>query len=482
MPAELAEGTGIAANVAALCVTQFADVCSVYLHGSGPLPAAIAARETSRFAALRSVARDDTYVDRTRGAGIEILVEEPLVAGGRAVGALVVGFRAGRKLTPAIRAALRRYASILATAAEQAERLDLHFHVSKRLQQALLPARLAEVEGIRFDAAYVPATAGTDVGGDWYDTFEIGNGLIGISIGDVVGHGIEAAVAMSEIRGAIRATAAATQSPAEVLRMADELMVAQTKGLATAIVGFYDPATGVLRYASAGHPAPVLLLQSGRAGTLPAGGVILGLGSGNSSGDITITIPPGATLFLYTDGLLEYDRDPIAGEVRLLATIERLHGSDHYADALHAALFGNGVQNADDCATLAIHRLRNGRASERYTYSAIAQCAALAREALREFSGTFAQGREHGFDVLTAVGEAIANAIEHGANGDRALFEIDAGIRDGEIVVEVRSRGHWRAFAPSIDRGRGLHIMRTCAKRLEISSEQDETRVKLIFG
>lgn len=471
-------------SVARLCVAQFADFCSVYLRSNGPAPVAVAARDDARFAALRDVARDDAYNDRAREIGIECVIEEPLAVSGRVLGTLVVGLGTGRRLTAAHRRSLAHFASILSTSVDQAEQLAIHYHVSKRLQQALLPSRLASVDGIVFDAAYLPATAGTDVGGDWYDTFEIGNGLIGLSVGDVVGHGLEAAVAMSEIRGAIRATAATNDSPSAVLRLVDELMVAQGVGMATAIVGFYDPRTGVLTYASSGHPAPVLLWPGGHAVLLPAGGLILGLGMPIASDDITVTVPRGGTVVLYTDGLLEYGRDVVAGEEQLLDTLRELRAGEHrYADALHAQLFGGGVENADDCATLTLHRLSGAESrSERLVYSSIAQCAGLAREAVRHFSEPHVDALDRRFDIVTAVGEAIANAIEHGTHGDGNVIEIDADAAGCGVVVEVRNRGHWRSFTPSIDRGRGLHIMRSCATKLEIASAQNETCVKLTFS
>jgi anti-sigma regulatory factor (Ser/Thr protein kinase) len=479
---ELPQGAGIAASVTQLCVAQFADFCSVYLRSTGPVPVALAGREGVDLGTLRALSRDDAFVDTARTAGLATILEEPLVASGRVVGTFVVGLAPLRRFSAANRRAVAHFASILSIAIDQAEQLALHYHVSKRLQRALLPSRLASVDGATFDAAYLPATAGTDVGGDWYDTFDAGNGLVGISAGDVVGHGIEAAVAMSEIRGAIRATAATTHSPSAVLRIVDELMCARSMGMATAIAGFYDPATGVLRYASAGHPPPVLRWPSGRAIPLPGGGLILGLGGGNASNDVTVTIPRGATLLLYTDGLLEYGRDVIQGERTLLNAVSRLAPGAGYAERLHAALFEDGVENADDCATLALHRSGDAAKRELLVYSSIGACAGLAREAVGHFSSAFIPEGDRRYEIVSAVGEAVANAIEHGESQNGSVFHIHAAVRSDDLVLEVRNPGHWRSFTPSIDRGRGLHIMRTYAQKLEISSAQDETRVKLTFA
>ncbi len=480
---ESVKGSGITARVAELCVAEFADLCAVYLRGNGPSAVAAASRDPERFEPLLTIPRDDSYADVFRSAGITTLLEEPILLAGRVVGTVVVGLTASRRLTQANRRSLALMCLILSDAVDQTEQLSLHYHVSKRLQQAMLPATLTNVDGLRIDAAYRPATSESDVGGDWYDTFDIGDGTIGISIGDVVGHGLEATVAMSEVRSAIRATAGTTASPSLLLTRVDELMSMQGIGMATAIAGFYDPRSGVLRYASAGHPAPALLQPSGSALFMPAGGLLLGLGFSKPGEDITITLAPGATVFLYTDGLLEYGRDVLAGEQMLLAALERLDVADrHYAEALHAILFNGNLANADDCATLAIHRGKdNASALERFTYSSIPQCATLAREALRNFSERFISGRERRFEVLTAVGEAVANAIEHGENQDGSVFEIEARVRSDTLLVEIRNHGHWRPFTPRVDRGRGLQIMRAYANNLEISSAQEETRVRMIF-
>ena len=144
----------------------------------------------------------------------------------------------------------------------------------------------------------------------------------------MTGHGLEAAVTMSEIRGAIRAAAAMHGSPAALLNAVETMVSAQGIGMASAIVGIFDPATRVLRYACAGHPPPVLVTAKGDAYLLPGGGLLLGLGQPAASPERTITIAPGSSCFFYTDGLTEHERDLLAGEERLLAAIEYLAKRD----------------------------------------------------------------------------------------------------------------------------------------------------------
>jgi anti-sigma regulatory factor (Ser/Thr protein kinase) len=474
---------GIPEQIAELCTILWADLCAIYLRSHGPHPYAFAARDMARMERLQQRPLEASYGIWARECGIESVLEEPLWVAGRSIGTLVLGFSSAQRLPRTAKEGVPALISMLATSVDQAEQLARHYRISQRLQRAMLPAHLASADGLVFDAAYRPASTKADVGGDWYDTFEIGNGAIGISVGDVIGHGLEAAVAMSEMRSAIRTTAATTLSPSAMLNHLEDVIGSQSIGMASAVVGIYHPATGVLRYASAGHPAPVFLTSGGSALFLPGGGVMLGLGMPPASEETTVTIPPGATVFFYTDGLLEYGHDPVEGELALLRAVESLGGDEErYAHALHAALFSNGTTNADDCATLALHRAREPiRSEQRYHFSAIPISATLAREALRQFTEEVATNGDRRFDLITAVGEAVANAIEHGDHETGSVFELEARTDADSLVVDVRSRGHWRPFTPSYERGRGIPIMRSYADSFEIASTQEETRVTLGF-
>jgi anti-sigma regulatory factor (Ser/Thr protein kinase) len=368
---------------------------------------------------------------------------------------------------------------LLAKAADQAEQFATQSRVSKRLQRAMLPPRLVNADGLVIDAAYRPASSEDVVGGDWYDAFEVGDGKICISIGDVVGHGLEAAVSMAEIRGAIRGTATTTDSPAVLLRCVDELISSQGAAMATAIVGFYEPTSGILRYASAGHPAPALRAPTGSVAFLPASGLLLGLGLAAPE-DVTITLTPGSTLFLYTDGLL--GRDVVRGEEALRRAIEQLRVDELQAQALCVALFEGRRRINDDCATLSIHRVASDDDPSHLAYSSIPQCASLAREAARHFSARLTPNDDRQYEVVSAVGEAVANAIEHGKSGAAHTFALSLRIEGTSFIVEISSPGHWRPFEPNIERGRGLQIMRAYADNLEVYSSQDDTRVTLTFS
>ncbi len=472
----------IVENIARLCADAFADLCAVYLRAEPNGPAAFCTRIPEAFAALRTAAFDDAYPERVRDAGLEGLVCEPLIVDGTPIGTVVLATaRDGMtEVTPAIGGMV---ASILSNAITQASQLAHHHRVSERLQRAMLPERLVQGPGISFDAAYKPASRDAEVGGDWYDAFDVGNGKIGISVGDVTGHGLEAAVTMSEIRGAIRAAAATHHSPAALLNAVEAMVSSQAIGVASAIAGIFDPATGILRYACAGHPPPVLVTAKGVAYVLPGGGLLLGLGQPVASLERTVTIAPGASCFFYTDGLTEHTRDPIAGEERLVAAIEHLAAQDTLsAHQLHMRIIVEGP-NLDDCATLLLRRADSAPAPvERYTYSAIPNSARLARDAIRGYAERCGIGRDLTYDIVLAAGEAVANAIEYGARSPEATFTVEIS-RDGtELRVSVESDGHWRSTPSDKDRGRGIAIMRACATELEVSSTSERTHLTLTFA
>lgn len=482
VPTGLGHGLRIAAQASELCVSAFADFCAIFLRNAGPAAIAFACRDEEKFGDLGSFSYDHLLIERARIASSGTLIEEPLISGSRQIGMLVLSVSESETLLQVGAATIPLIATVLATALDQAEELEHHYKVSKRLQKAMLPARLVQAEGHSFDAAYRPASDEADVGGDWYDAFDLGGGKIGISVGDVTGHGLEAAVAMSEIRRALRAAAASTDSPKALLNYVDGIVSTEGIGMATAIVGIYDVSTNVLRYALAGHPPPVLLSANKRAHFLPGGGLLLGLGGNPASDDYTVTLSPGTSCFFYTDGLLEYSRDVIAGERALIAALERIAiAGTPTADALHAEIFAD-IINTDDSATMALHHSETlDGARERLEFSGIPICASLARESLRHFCERNAIFGDRQYDVLSAVGEAVANAIEHGTQSSQHTFTVDLEARADELSVHVDSYGHWRMFTPRDERGRGIPIMRSCSKRLEISSTHERTRITLTF-
>lgn len=466
------------AAIVELVTQAYAESCAVYVQGRGDAPVAFSSSVPEAGRRLRARPFDAQYVAVAAESGLEHVEAVPFSTDADIAGTVVFGFSTSSR---AHAAALRSAVNGIAKSLEQASLLDHHWAISNRLQRALLPGSFPVVDMLRIDPAYRAATSESVVGGDWYDVFEISNGIYGVSIGDVTGHGLEAAVAMSEIRRAIRAAAATASSPTDLLNYVDAYMVSQNVGMATAIAGFYDSSTCTLRYAAAGHPQPVHLGPTGRATFLPAGGLLLGVGMEPASQEWTITLGPKSSVYFYTDGLLEYSRDVIEGEKRLLEAVEALGSrNSRSAEGLLDRVFVQ-TQNSDDTAALLLDREARCPDQVTLTFSAVPHNAVLVRDALRYFMACKRIPDERVLDVLTGVGEAVANAVEHGSNRSGTFTLTAATPSRGTLQISVRSEGHWRAFTPRDERGRGIPIMRAYATSMNIESVTDSTTITLSF-
>ncbi len=191
-------------------------------------------------------------------------------------------------------------------AEENRERYIEQRSIAQTLQHALLPARLPSVRGLRVSAQYVPAQAGGDVGGDWYDVVELGEGKALMVIGDVSGHGVDAATSMALVRHATLAYIAQDHRPGVVLGKLSSFVAGITHDyFATVLCALIDIEAHQLTLASAGHLAPLLLDgEHGEYVKLVAEPPI-GFPHTAAFREATVTVPPGATLVAFTDGLVE---------------------------------------------------------------------------------------------------------------------------------------------------------------------------------
>jgi serine phosphatase RsbU (regulator of sigma subunit) len=188
------------------------------------------------------------------------------------------------------------------------QRRDGLYHVAHTLAGSLLPDALPAVTGLQLASIYRPAVEDSEAGGDFYDAFPLPSGFW-LVVGDVCGKGVEAAALTAMVRHSIRALAFQLQSPARVLATVNEVMLSHDLfgRFATAIVARIDLSSHPARatIASAGHPAPLLLDPSGDADCPPVAGTLLGVLPQPALHDLEITLPAGATLILYTDGLTD---------------------------------------------------------------------------------------------------------------------------------------------------------------------------------
>ncbi|EMF57784.1 MULTISPECIES: SpoIIE family protein phosphatase [Streptomyces] len=211
-------------------------------------------------------------------------------------------------------------------ALENARRFEHNRDIAETLQRALL-TELPTTPGLRLAARYLPATRGLNIGGDWYDAFRQPDGSLITVIGDVTGHGLRAAVMMSQLRTALRAYAVDGKTPGQLLtRLHLFLHHLQPDLYATAVIARFHPSEPTLTWAAAGHPPPVLRSPDGRVRILDAKpGAMLGIPLHQEIPDHTVPLPPGSTLALYTDGLVERRAQGIdPGIERLASTLEGL--------------------------------------------------------------------------------------------------------------------------------------------------------------
>ena len=220
-----------------------------------------------------------------------------------------------------------------ASAIENARSFERQRRFSETLQQALLPPRLPKLRQVAFDAVYTPGDDEALIGGDWYDAFELPDGRVLTSIGDVTGRGVEAAVIMSKIRHSIKALGLYESDPRKLLDAADVILRAShPDAIVTALVGVLDIESSAFRYATAGHPPPYLRRASGLVIQLPCHGLPLGLRAGDEPAPAEIELCKDDLIVLYTDGLMESTHDLREGERRITAALEELD-----EEAMHEA-------------------------------------------------------------------------------------------------------------------------------------------------
>lgn len=222
--------------------------------------------------------------------------------------------------------------------------------VVDRLQDAFIRRELPHRDNVRFDALYVPAENVARVGGDWYDAFEFPDGTVMFSIGDVAGHGLEAAVTMANIRQTILGACIDTSDPAEALLKVNRVLCVQRSIIASAIVGYIRENT--VTYCSAGHP-PAIIADASGARFLPYGGMTLGVDVNPVLRTHQIDARPGTLLVLYTDGLTEARRSVDEEEERLLNACAKAARNGMRAADIHEAVLG-GVRSPDDTAIMTL--------------------------------------------------------------------------------------------------------------------------------
>lgn len=383
------------------------------------------------------------------------------------------------------RTLLQAIVSRAAIAIDNALLYERERDVSHRLQLGLLDVSFPQVDGLRIDGAYRPGTATLDIGGDWHDAFVLPSGALALVVGDVVGHGLEAAIAMAQLRGAVRALAAVS-SPSELLDRLDAFVDSLPDADMTTLVYVeLDPSSGRFRYACAGHPPPLVVSATGVSRLLwGARSTPLGRQFRSRRIESIDVLGDAERLVLYTDGLVERRGEHLdEGFRRLLATTAHDVASVDFVDRLSDHML-HGVPQRDDVCVLTASRL-DGRSFAR-SLSATAEGLGALRRELKTWLAAWIEHPETRHDVLLSVSEAVSNAVEHGARAgnagadhrDRPIVVV-ASMEADEVRVTVRDHGIWREPVASPERGRGLGIMRALMDDVVVERHDDGTVVRL---
>lgn len=235
--------------------------------------------------------------------------------------------------------------------------------LGRQLTEAFFPMPAA-IPGLAMGHLYRSASAGLRVGGDFFDVVDVGDGRVGLFIGDVAGHGMDAVPLAGSMKGLMHAELALHSTPAAAVRRANELVSreAATGAYASAFIGMLEPEARRLRYCSAGHPSPVILRRGGAAELLPQRQLVLGVDERAAYAEARVQINEGDLLVMYTDGLTDarHANGETFGTQRLLDAVER--AATLPAEDVPEALFMEAFSFAhgelqDDIALLALRLL-----------------------------------------------------------------------------------------------------------------------------
>jgi anti-sigma regulatory factor (Ser/Thr protein kinase)/putative methionine-R-sulfoxide reductase with GAF domain len=438
---------------------------------------------TRRPVVIEDMATADVVNPILRQKGIRSMLGVPVHVEGRVIGVMHVGSLRRRLFGDGDIELLQVAADRAALAIDNA-RLSEQRAVTQIVQRALLPDDLPAVPGLRLSAKYLPAGTAVRIGGDWYDVFQLPTGRLTFVIGDVVGRGVLAASVMAEVRTAMRAYLLEGHTLVEVMSLLNELLVSMGRNRsATASILELDVESGELEAVNAGHLPPVLVTPDGEAGLLEQpNGLPLGF---RVRADYQVrrhSLPVGAVLVLYTDGLVERRGEPIDEGLARLRKAARDASHEHdgtFADRLHRALVGEDEATLDDdVALLAIESVPLGDTME-LTLEAEPRVLSGLRRTVSRWLLTHGVGEEDRFNMTLATSEAASNAIEHAYGAEGATFSVTCRRERAAVHISVCDNGHWRDTSP-YGRGRGLAIIRALVESVEIRRGDEGTTVHLV--
>ncbi len=437
--------------------------------------------EERRTILLEDIDASDDLDPVFRDTGVRSLAAVPLVAGERVIGVIEAASERRRAFSPHDVRMLALAADRLSQAIERTQVNERAHHIAETLQRALLPDRLPGVPGVALAARYLPGGPGTDVGGDWYDVIPSPDGRVGLVMGDVVGRGVAAASLMGQLRNAFRVYALDGKPPEEILDKVNVLLHQFEPGqMATAVHLDFDPREDAVCFAAAGHPPPVLRLPDGSAdfmrGTPSAP---LGVLPYTRYHQQKARLPAGATLLVYTDGLVDRpDTSLTNGLSDLLAAVASgpADPDELCEHVLHALLPGGPP--GDDIALLALQSVPIAGDELHLEVPSDANELALVRHSLSRWLEAAEVDERDAYRVTIAANEACMNAIEHAFAPAGLPLQVDAHIENGGVDVRVRDHGRWRERSDGPG-GRGLDLMRSLMDQVDVTPAAGGTTVRM---
>jgi anti-sigma regulatory factor (Ser/Thr protein kinase)/GAF domain-containing protein len=385
--------------------------------------------------------------------------------------------------------ALVPYLEALAELCGQAMARATHYEQQRDaasvLQASMLP-ELSHRSDVALHACYAPAIDGLQVGGDWFDAFAAPSGAFVTVVGDVVGRGLVAASTMGQLRSATRALTSTTADPMAMIAALDWFVEDVPEAFcATLACISIDLASGHVRYAVAGHPAPLVLAADGTTRFLNGGRrPLLGV-RGSDCGAASDRIAAGDRIVLYTDGLIERRDESIdAGMNRLREAV--ISASDlHGDDFINSVMAYVGASGQHDDACLLVSEYHSVRPWLHHALGPDPSTLHLARRAVQHWLATLkvdgsTVATDVVSDVVLAADELCANALEHGcrSSGDAGVV-LEADLDADVVTVAVSDSGTWTPHNPANGGGRGLMI--TAALTDDVSFERRPSGTTVTF-
>jgi PAS domain S-box-containing protein len=412
---------------------------------------------------------------------IHSLLGMPMMAGGKVTGVIVVAASPPRRFRQEELGLLQLASDRVALAIEHARVYEREHHIAETLQRSLLPERLPQLPGLAVAARYLPAASEAEVGGDWYDVIAIPGGGIGLVMGDVAGKGLAAASMVGRLRSALRAYALEGHPPAAVVEQLNRLVWAEADDsqMATLMYVVLDPAEGTLCWVNAGHLPPLVVLRGGLPHFMEGSrSVPLGVLPFPGFEEVSVAVEPGASVVLYTDGLVE--RPGVHLDDALAHLVEVVKDAPTEPEALCGHLLSAMVPEHGATDDVALLVLRSVPMADHFSVElptapeALASMRSLLRRWLHHVDGTEQEIAE----ITTACGEAATNAIEHAGSVGRTPFEVGGRLEGRQVEITVRDHGIWRDHRDG-DQGRGLSLMRALMDDVQLSPGPAGTVVRL---